>query len=108
MVKSALQILCRPGTDAIERLLDVLDRIGHAEAQIALAEVAESSPRERGDAGVIKQCVGQFLRWPPGLLDVRENVECALGDAAGKTFDLVKAGDHHVASLFEFGAHCLD
>ena len=106
--RGGLQILLRPGADAIECLLDVLDRVGHAEAQIALAEIAESGPGERGDAGVVEQRVGQFLRWPPGLLDVRENVERALGQAAGKTFDLVKTGDHHVASFLELGAHRLD
>src|SRR5438874_11117117 len=65
-----LQIFVRPGADTIECLLDVLDRVGHAEAQIALAEVAEGSTRQRGDAGVIEQRVGESFRWPPGLLDV--------------------------------------
>src|SRR5436853_6332010 len=68
--------LC-PGADAIERLLDVLDRVGHAEAQIAFAEVAEGGPGQSGDASFVQQRVGQFLGWPSGLLDVRENVERA-------------------------------
>ena len=41
-------------------------------------------------------------------LDVRENVERALGQPAGKTFDLVKTGDHNVAPFLELGAHRLD
>ena len=53
MAKSALQILRRPVPDAVERLLDVLDRVGYAETQIALAEGAKSGPRERGDPGII-------------------------------------------------------
>ena len=32
----------------IECFLDVLDRVGHTEAQIAIAEVAESGAGERG------------------------------------------------------------
>src|SRR3989442_12947876 len=100
-----LQVLLRPGADAIERLLDVFDRVGHAEAQIAFAEVAKRSPRERGDAGVFEQRVGQFLRWPPGSLDVGENVERALRQAAGEPFDLVEAGDHNIPPFLELGAH---
>src|ERR1017187_10284793 len=92
-----LKMLVRPGPDAVERFLDVLDRVGHAEAQIALAEIAEGGTGQTGDAGIVEQCVGQFLRWPSGLLDVGENVERALGQAAGKTFDLIKTGDHDVA-----------
>ena len=38
---SSLEILLRPGVDAIECFLDVLDRVRHAEAKITFAEVAE-------------------------------------------------------------------
>src|SRR5207247_7130119 len=37
-----------------------------------------------------------------------ENVERALGQAAGETFDLVQTGNHHVAPFLELGAHRLD
>src|SRR5690348_13811191 len=108
MAEGALQILLCPGSDAIECLLDILDRVGHAEAQITLAEVAEGSPRKRGDAGVVEQRVGQFLRWPSGPFDVWENVERALRQEAGETFDLVEAGDHDIATLLKLGAHFID
>ena len=39
------QILLRPSADAIECLLDVLDRVGHAEAQIAFPEIAKGCSR---------------------------------------------------------------
>src|SRR5450631_1927031 len=68
-----LKMFVHPGADAIECLLDVLDRVRHAEAQIALAKIAESGPRQPGDAGIVEQRVGQFLRGPSGLLDVGEN-----------------------------------
>ena len=41
---SQSKILLRPGADAIERFLDVLNRVGHAEAQITLAEIAKRGP----------------------------------------------------------------
>jgi len=66
----ALHVLLRPGADAIECLLDILDRVGHAEAQVAFAEIAEGGTGQRGDAGIVEQRVGQFLRSPPGSLDV--------------------------------------
>src|SRR5947199_10039881 len=64
---SSLQVLLRPTADPLERLLDVLDRVGDAETQIAFAEIAERGPGQRGDAGVVEQRVGQFLRWPSGF-----------------------------------------
>src|SRR6266403_264697 len=90
------KVFLHPRPDALQCFLDVLDRVGHAEAQITLAKIAEGGPRQPGDAGIVEQRVGQFLRWPPGLLDVGENVKRALGQAAGKTFDLIKAGDHNI------------
>src|SRR6266508_674036 len=100
-----LQILFRPGADAIECFLDVLDRVRHAEAQVTFPEIAKCRARERRNVRVVKQRVGKFLRWPAGLRDVWENIERSLGQTAGETFDLVEAGDHHVAPFFEFGAH---
>src|SRR5437667_7419414 len=100
-----LEIFLRPVAYAIERFLDVFDRVGDAEAQIAFAEIAEGGPGQPGDAGVVEQRVRQFLRGPPGLLDVGENVKRAFGQAAGKTFDLVQTSDHHVAPPLKLGAH---
>jgi hypothetical protein len=53
-----LQIFLRPLPHPIERLLDVFDRVGHAEAQITFAEIAECSTRQRGDTRVIEQHIG--------------------------------------------------
>src|SRR5438046_5941442 len=87
------------------RLFDVVYRVAYSESQIAVAESAEGGPGQPGDAGVVEQRVRQFLRGPPGLLDVGENVKRAFGQAAGKTVDLVQTGDHHVAPFLELGAH---
>jgi hypothetical protein len=87
--RNSLQILLRPGRDAIERLLNVLDRVGDAEAQVAFAESAESGSGQRGDTCVIEQRVGQFLRWPARSRDVGKNIERTVGQTTGKTFDLI-------------------
>src|SRR4051794_9074441 len=102
------KIFLRPTAYAIQRLLDIVNRVSHAEPQITFAEIAECGTGQSSDPRVIKQRIGQFLRWPPGFLDVRENVKCSLGRPAGETFDPVKAGDHHVPSFSELGAHRFD
>src|SRR4029077_5341381 len=107
-IADKLQILIYPSLDAIERFLDVLDGIGHAEPQIAFAESAEGGAGERGDAGIVQECIGQFLRRPTCLLDVRKNVERAMRQTAGETFNFVETADHHVAPSLELGAHCID
>jgi hypothetical protein len=101
----ALQILLRPGVDAIERFFDVLDRVRHAKAKIALAEIAERGAGQCSDARVIKERVRQLFRWPSGLRDIWEDIERAMWDATGKTFDLVQAGNHDVSPFLEFSAH---
>jgi hypothetical protein len=42
-----LQVLFRPVIDALERLLQILQRISHAEAQVAFAEGAERRTGKR-------------------------------------------------------------
>src|SRR5687767_6215029 len=74
----ALQIFIHPGADAFERLLDILDRVGHAETQIAFAEIAKRRPGETGYPRFVEQRVRQFLRGPARLPDVGEDVKCAL------------------------------
>ena len=63
----SLQILLRPGVEAIERFFDVLDRVRHAEAKITLAEVAERGAGQCNDTCVFEVRVGQLFRWPSGL-----------------------------------------
>ena len=86
----ALQIFLRPGVDAIERFLDVLDRVRHAEAKITFAEVAERGAGQCSDACVIEERVGQLFRWPSSLRDIREDIERAMWEATGETFDFVE------------------
>jgi hypothetical protein len=88
----ALEILLRPGVDAIERFLDVLDRVRHAEAKITFAEIAERGAGQCCDACIFEERTGQFFRWPSRLRDIWENIERAMRDATGETFDLVQAG----------------
>jgi hypothetical protein len=64
---SSLEILLRPGVDAIECFLDVLDRVRHTEAKITLAEVAERGAGQCSDTCVIEERVGQLFRWPSSL-----------------------------------------
>ena len=44
------------------RLEDVLERVGVAEAQIAVAVFAERGAVEARDAGLVQQQVGELLR----------------------------------------------
>src|ERR1700722_19843860 len=102
--RPGLEILSSPRVDAIERLLQILQRIGHAGAQVTFAEVTEGGAGERRYSGLLEQRVGERLRLPPRLRDVGENIECAFGHAAGKSLNLIQSGDEHIAAMFEFGA----
>jgi len=42
-------------------LVQILKRVGYAEAQVALAEFAEGGAGEAGDAGVFEEGVGEFF-----------------------------------------------
>src|SRR4051794_21125386 len=55
-----LQPLLRPFVNAIKGLLQVVHRVGDAEAQIAFAVGAECRSGESCYAGLIKNSVGQF------------------------------------------------
>ena len=55
---SSLEIFLRPSVDAVERFLDVLDRVCHAEAKVTFTEVAERGAGQRGDACVFEKRVG--------------------------------------------------
>jgi len=77
----ALQILLRPSVDAIERFLDVLDRVRHAEAKITFAEIAERGAGQCCDACIFEKRIGQLFRWPPGLRDIWKDIERAMWDA---------------------------
>src|SRR5262249_13135745 len=105
---SSLEILAHPGADAIECFLDVLDRIGDAETQITFAEFAERGAGQSSDTGVLEERVSKLFRWPPGFLNVRKNIERAVRQLTREAFDLVQAGDHHVAAFLELVAHVID
>src|ERR1035437_10874015 len=76
LVRGSLEILLRPLVDALQRLFEILERIGHAEAQVAFAEMAECRAGKRRHAGLLQQSVGQRLGFPSRPGDVREHVEC--------------------------------
>src|SRR5271165_4082079 len=86
-----LQILLRPLLNALESKLNVLDRIRHAEPQVALAKRPERGSRQRGHSCLFQQRVGQLLRRPARLLDIRKRIERALGQTARESLDLIDA-----------------
>src|SRR5208282_145613 len=104
----SVQVFSYPVFDPQQRRVQVLERIGYAEAEIAFSVFAERGAREAGNTGLFEQRVGQFLRRPAGLGDVRKHIECALRQAAGEAFDLVQAGDEGIAAALEFSAHFVD
>ena len=61
-----------------ERRLEVLQRVGVRQAQVALAVGAEGGAGEHGDAGLVEQAVGEVLGVQAGRADVGEGVEGAL------------------------------
>src|SRR5688500_10977782 len=70
--------------DARQRFLDVGERCGVAETQVAVAVAAEGGAAEAGDAGVVEQQVGELAARHAGAADVREGVERAVGKGAAE------------------------
>src|SRR5262245_28377942 len=56
------------GAHSVERLEDVLGRVGVGQTQIAFAENAEVGAADGDDAGVVEQGVGELLGLPAGAL----------------------------------------
>src|SRR5208283_2275460 len=102
------EILLRPLVDALQRLLQILQRIGHAEAQVAFSVFAKGRSRKGCHSSLLQQRVRQRLRLPASLHDVGKNVECAFGHAAGEAFDLVQSRDEHIAPPLELSAHMIN
>src|SRR5260370_14537060 len=105
--KCRLEILLRPLVNAVQRLLQVLQRISHAEAQVAFAKVTECGTGECRNSCLLEQSICQRLRFPSRLRDVGKDVECAFWHAAGKALDLIQPGYKHIAAAFEFRAHLI-
>src|SRR5229473_4417648 len=81
---------------AIERLEDVLGRVGIGEPHVALAENAEVRPPDNRNTCILQQGRGEGLRLPSGALGVREGVECPFGGDAGNAGQAVQSLDHHL------------
>src|ERR1700677_1958674 len=78
----SLEILLGPLVDAVERQLQILQRIGHAEAKVAFPEFSECRARERGYSGLFEKNIRQRFGLPSCLGDVGEDVEGAFGHTA--------------------------
>src|ERR1035437_2199366 len=100
-VASLAQVLAYPLFNSRQGFVQVLQRVGDTEAEIAFSVCAEGGAGEAGDTGLFEQRVGQFLGRPAGLRNVGEGVERAFGDTAGEAFDLVETGDEDVAAVLE-------
>src|SRR5207245_8761148 len=96
-----------PRMHAFQRPVQVLQRIGHAEAQIAFSVIAKRRPRKTSYSGVIHQRISQLLRFPARLADIGEHVERALGNAAREALDPVEPSYKDAARLLKFRAHSI-
>ncbi len=103
-----LQVFFCPVVNQNQSLVQILQRVGDAEAEVAFSVFAEGGAGESGDTGLIEQRVGQFLGRPAGFCNVGEGVERAFGRAAGEAFDLVQSRDEGIAAALEFSAHFVD
>ncbi len=83
VISPSAHVLPHPLLNLLQRRAQVFQRVGDAEAEIAFSVFAESGAGEAGYTGLFEQRIGQFLRRPSGLSDVREDVERAFGDTAG-------------------------
>jgi hypothetical protein len=94
--------------DAVDRLLDVGDRVGVREANVAFALIAEAGAGHQRDPGLVQQLVLQLARGVAGAGDVGKRIEGAARAHAAKTRERVQALEDHPAPVVECGHHPLD
>src|SRR3954451_4399733 len=63
---------------ALERLEDVLGRVGVGQPDVAFAEDAEVRPADGNDTGVVEQRGGEFLGFPARARDIGKGIKRAL------------------------------
>src|SRR5260370_6510347 len=103
-----LEILLRPSFDPFQRFLQVLERIGNAEPQVAFSVGAEGGAAKPGHACLLEQRVGHFLGSPAGGPDAGESVKSAFGNTAMEARDLIDPLHKVIAAPLELTAHVLD
>src|SRR5579864_2255965 len=79
-----------PLLNLLQSAAQVFHRVRDAESQVALAELAERSPRKASHAGFFQQRVREWLRFPSRRSDIWEDIERALRHAAGESPNLVQ------------------
>ena len=72
------ELLCRVGY-SVQRLSDVLLRVSIGQPDIAFPVFAEVRAGQSGDARFVQQDVSKLVALDSQLLDVRKDVEGALG-----------------------------
>lgn len=71
--------------DLLDRFLDILQRVGVTQAQIAFAETAEAVTRQQGHVGFFEDQISDLRGAFPGPLNIWEDVKSALGFLAAET-----------------------
>src|SRR5579864_7426510 len=104
-VSLVVNVLLYPLLDLFQRAAQVLHRVRDAESQVALAKLAERSPRKASHASFFQQRVREWLRFPSRRSDIWEDIERAHRHAAGEAPKLNYAGNDNVGAPFKFAAH---
>src|SRR5579862_9612362 len=78
--------LCRQKLpDTIHRVHQLLIRIRNAEPQITVPVRAKRRAAQTRHARLLQQRIRQFLRFPPGALNIRERVKRSARDGAAES-----------------------
>src|SRR5689334_1694600 len=87
--------------DAVQSLLQVVFGVGERDPDIPFAEFAERCARQHSHVCLAEQVVGVLTRRKPGVGDIRERVERALGLVASYARDVVQTLVDKLASACE-------
>src|SRR5438093_8947433 len=87
--------------DAPEAELQLVLGLGVGEADESLARRSERRPGQHGHAGLVEKTARELMLVETRALDVREDIERALGPGTANPRDLVHAADHQVAAVLE-------
>ena len=95
------------GLDTIGRFQKIFDRVGEAEAEVAITVRAERTAVQTRDTGVLQQEIGEVFRRNTSVFHVSKGVERAVGRCAVKARNLVERRTKGITALAKLSNHAI-
>src|SRR6185437_3495940 len=97
-----------PLVNALECLLNVLNRICDAESDVSLAVAAKRGTRQARYSGLLQQSIGKFLRLPSCSFDIGKHVASAVRHLTTESSESIYFAYHQIAPAAKFLHHLIN